>query len=63
MKPRKTIAKQCYIERYWNYGSEYVYVDISSGKESRHFNYEEQCIDEAKKAGYTIVKRNTNEKT
>lgn len=54
MKPRKTIAKYCYIERYWNWGSEYCYVDISNGKESRMFNYEEQCIDEAKRNGYTI---------
>ena len=58
---RFRIMKTCYIERGWYaFGSEYWWVDIQTKEPgARTYNYEEQCIEAAKEAGYTIVKKET----
>ncbi len=58
MKKIKTRNRECYIERGWYNGTVYRYVDSVTKVSSREYNWEEQCIDEAMKAGYRIVRRN-----
>ena len=45
---------ECYIERGFYWGAEYRYLDWKTGEASRWFSNENQCIETAKKKGYTI---------
>ena len=52
--------KRCTIERDWYYGTMYYWKDVDTGKESRAWNTEEECLDNIKKNGYTIQYKNRN---
>lgn len=50
--------KYCTIEITWYYGSIYYWKDVDTGKESRGWNTEEECLEDIKKNGYTIQYKN-----